>query len=91
MKPHKKLIAWQKTLDLVVLIYRITENFPKQETYGLVSQMRRAAISAPSNIAEGAANRSKQQFVNFLGIALGSLNELNTQVEIAYRINYLDV
>ncbi len=91
MKPHKKLIAWQKTMDLVVLIYRITENFPKQETYGLVSQMRRAAISAPSNIAEGAANRSKQQFVNFLGIALGSLNELNTQVEIAYRINYLDV
>lgn len=78
-----------KCLDLVVLIYKITENFPKAETYGLVSQMRRAAVSAPSNIAEGAADRSKIQFKNFLGIAIGSLNELNTQLEIAYRINYL--
>lgn len=90
MKPHKKLIAWQKSMDLVVLIYNLTDSFPKSETYGLVSQMRRAAVSAPSNIAEGAADRSKEQFKNFLSIAIGSLNELNTQLEIAFRINYLD-
>ncbi len=88
-KPHKRLIAWQKSMDLVVLIYKITENFPKSETYGLVSQMRRAAVSAPSNIVEGAADRSKIQFKNFLSIAIGSLNELNTQLEIALRIGYL--
>lgn len=88
-KPHKKLIAWQKCMDLVVLIYRITENFPKSETYGLVSQMRRAAVSAPSNIAEGAADRSTEQFKNYLSISLGSLNELETQIEISLRINYL--
>lgn len=76
-------------MNLVVLIYKITESFPKSETYGLVSQMRRAAVSAPSNIAEGAADRSKVQFKNFLSIAIGSLNELNTQLEIAYRIDYL--
>ncbi len=89
-KPHKRLIAWQKCMDLVVLIYKITEDFPKSETYGLVSQMRRASVSAPSNIAEGAADRSKIQFMNFLSIAIGSLNELNTQLEIAFRINYLN-
>ncbi len=90
MKPHKKLIAWQKSMDLVVFIFGITENFPKTETYGLVSQMRRAAVSAPSNISEGAADRSKDQFRKFLSIAIGSLNELNTQLEIACRVNYLD-
>ncbi len=88
-KPHKRLVAWQKCMDLVVLIYKITEAFPKSETYGLVSQMRRAAVSAPSNIAEGAADRSKEQFRNFLSITIGSLNELNTQLEIAFRIGYL--
>ena len=77
-------------MDLVVLIYEITKNFPKEETYGLVSQMRRAAVSAPSNMAEGAANRSTEQFKNFLSIAVGSLNELNTQIEIALRIGYIN-
>jgi four helix bundle protein len=77
-------------MDLVVLIYKITESFPKQETYGLTSQMRRAAVSAPSNIAEGAADRSKTQFANFLSIAIGSLNELDTQLEVALRVGYLD-
>ena len=86
-KPHKKLIAWQKSMELVVLIYRITAKFPKEETYGLVSQMRRASVSGPSNIAEGAADRSKDQFRNFLSIAIGSLNELNTQLEISFRID----
>ena len=89
-KPHKNLIAWQKCMNLVVLIYKMTEDFPKSETYGLVSQMRRAAVSAPSNIAEGASDRSKEQFKNFLSISIGSLNELNTQLEIAFRIGYLN-
>jgi four helix bundle protein len=89
-KPHKRLIAWQKCMESVVLIYKITRDFPKEETYGLVSQMRRASVSAPSNIAEGAADRSKEQFRNFLSIAIGSLNELNTQLEIAFRIGYLN-
>jgi four helix bundle protein len=64
-KPHKRLVAWQKCMELVVLIYKITKDFPKEETYGLVSQMRRASVSAPSNIAEVAADRSKEQFRNF--------------------------
>lgn len=89
-KPHKRSVAWQKCMELVVLIYKITKDFPKEETYGLVSQMRRASVSAPSNIAEGAADRSKEQFRNFLSIAIGSLNELNTQLEIAFRIGYLN-
>ncbi|HEX9961089.1 MAG TPA: four helix bundle protein [Pyrinomonadaceae bacterium] len=84
------MIAWQKCMESVVLIYKITRDFPKEETYGLVSQMRRASVSAPSNIAEGAADRSKEQFRNFLSIAIGSLNELNTQLEIAFRIGYLN-
>ncbi len=89
-KPHKKLIAWQKSMNLVVLIYETTKTFPKDETYGLTSQMRRSAVSAPSNIAEGAAGRSNDQFKNFLSIAIGSLNELNTQIEIAFRVGYIN-
>jgi four helix bundle protein len=76
-------------MDLVVMIYDITKGFPKEETYGLISQMRRAAVSGPSNIAEGAADRSKDQFINFLRTAIGSFNELNTQLEISLRIGYL--
>jgi len=89
-KPHKRLVAWQKGMDLVVLIYELTKTFPKEETYGLVSQMRRAAVSGPSNIAEGAADRSPDQSKNYLRTAIGSLNELNTQLEIAFRIGYLN-
>jgi four helix bundle protein len=88
-KPHKKLLAWQKSMDLVEDIYDLTRRFPREEIYGLTSQLRRAAISVPSNIAEGAAGRSPVQFRNFLGIAIGSLNELATQLEIALRIGYL--
>lgn len=89
MKPHKNLVAWQKGMDLVVRIYEVTKSFPKEETYGLVSQLRRAAISVPSNIAEGACDRTEDQFRNFLSIAIGSLNEINTQLELAHRIGYL--
>ncbi|HEU4594951.1 MAG TPA: four helix bundle protein, partial [Pyrinomonadaceae bacterium] len=70
-KPHKNLLAWQKSMELVVLIYDLTKRFPREETYGLRSQIRRAAISVPSNISEGAAGRSTDQFKNFLGIAIG--------------------
>ena len=90
MKPHKILIAWQLGMDLVVSIYETTKLFPKEETYGLVSQLRRASISVPSNIAEGACDRTEDQFRNFLAIAIGSLNEINTQLELAFRIGYID-
>jgi four helix bundle protein len=90
MKPHKNLLAWQKGMSLVTLIYEITADFPREELYGLTSQLRRAAVSVPSNIAEGAADRTCEQFRHFLSIAIGSLNEINTQLEIAYRIGYLD-
>jgi len=76
--------------NLVVLIYELTRTFPKEETYGLISQMGLAAVSGPSNIAEGAADRSPDQFKNYLRTAIGSLNELNTQLEIAFRIGYLN-
>jgi len=88
-KPHKKLIAWQKSMDLVVSIYDVTKVFPKDETYGLISQLRRAAVSVPSNIAEGAADRTSDQFRNFLSTAIGSLNEINTQLELAFRVGYI--
>ena len=89
-KPHKKLIAWQKAMDLVERIYEVTRKLPHEEIYGLTSQLRRAAVSVPSNIAEGAAGRSTIQFRNYLSVAIGSLNELATQLEIVWRIGYLD-
>src|SRR5574337_1314593 len=76
---YRDLVAWQKGLDLVVEIYRITERFPKSEMYGLTSQLRRAAVSVPSNIAEGQAHFSKQEFRHFLRHSRGSLAELETQ------------
>lgn len=90
-KPHKKLVAWQKSMDLVEKLYKITSVFPREERYGLTSQIRRAAVSVPSNIAEGAGGRSSIHFKNYLLVAIGSLNEIATQLEIAYRIGYLDL
>jgi four helix bundle protein len=78
-------------MDLVVKIYELTKVFPREELYGLTAQIRRAAVSVPSNISEGAAGRSITQFRNFLSIAIGSLNEISTQLEIAYRVGYLDL
>jgi len=89
-KPHKRLLAWQKSIDLVVEIYELTKSFPRDEIYGLTSQVRRASVSVPSNISEGAAGRSVLQFRNFLSVAIGSLNEIGPQLEIAYRVGYLD-
>ena len=88
-KPHRNLMAWQKAMDLVVAIYHATKNFLKEEMYGLTTQLRRAAISVPSNIAEGAADRTVQQFSNFLSNAIGSLNEIDTQLDLALRLGYL--
>jgi four helix bundle protein len=88
-KPHRNLVAWQRGMDLVIEVYKLTQGFPNRELYGLSSQLRRAAISVPSNIAEGAANRTPSQFSQFLSNALGSLNELDTQMELSYRLGYL--
>jgi len=83
---HKDLIVWQKAMDLVVAVYTLTECFPKSEQYGLVSQMRRAAVSIPSNIAEGYRRGTKKDYRNFLIISLGSGSELDTQIDIAMRV-----
>lgn len=89
MKTHKDLDIWKKGIEFVVEIYKTTANFPKEELYGLTSQMRRAVISYPSNIAEGAARFSKKEFIQFLYISLGSLSEVETQLIIASRLKYL--
>jgi four helix bundle protein len=86
---YRELIAWQKAMDLVVHIYDITKQFPDDERFGLVSQMRRCAVSVPSNIAEGQARNSKGEFLQFLGIARGSVAELTTQILISERLGYL--
>ena len=86
---HKDLIIWQKSMDLVEDIYKITLSFPKEEIYVLISQIRRAVVSIPSNIAEGAARNSKKEFKQFLYIALGSISEVETQILIANRLNYI--
>ena len=88
-KPHHKLLCWKKSVELSVLVYEVTRKFPREELYGLTSQLRRAAVSAPANISEGAADRSRDEFRNYLRIAIGSLNELNTLIEIAKRVGYL--
>jgi four helix bundle protein len=88
-KPHKKLNAWTDAVDLAQQIYRITERFPPNEQFGLTSQIRRAAVSIPSNMAEGAARQTKKEFIQFLHISKGSLSELDTQLEIARRLEHL--
>ena len=89
MRDHKELDVWKAGIDLVTEIYSVTLSFPKEELYGLASQMRRAAVSIPSNIAEGAARKSENEFVQFLFVALGSASELETQVIIAEKLHYL--
>ncbi|KKP38969.1 MAG: hypothetical protein UR28_C0011G0029 [Candidatus Peregrinibacteria bacterium GW2011_GWF2_33_10] len=85
---YEKLIVWQKAVDLSVYIYKITANFPKEELYGLVSQIRRSSVSISSNIAEGAERNSKGEFKQFLGIAKGSAGELKTQLIISHKLAY---
>jgi four helix bundle protein len=88
VKTHKDLEIWQKGIKLVELIYKLTASFPKEEIYGLISQMRRAAISYPSNLAEGAARSSRREFTQFVYIALGTLSELETQLIISLRLGH---
>jgi four helix bundle protein len=88
---YRDLIAWQKGMELVVTIYSATQGFPKEERYGLSSQLRRAAVSVPSNIAEGQARYSQREFLRFLSNARGSLAELETQVMMAERLRYLQM
>lgn len=85
-RPHERLDVWQDAMSLVEAVYRMTAQFPDSERFGLVSQMRRAAVSVPSNIAEGAARRSTSEYLRFLSIARGSLAELDTQIQIASRL-----
>jgi four helix bundle protein len=88
-KPHKKLEAWKAAIDAVLLVYKIADAFPPKEQYGLSLQVRRASISIPSNIAEGAARQSKKEFAKFLHVAKGSLSELDTQFELARLLGYM--
>jgi len=89
-KPHKKLNVWQGAMKVAQMVYKLTNAFPADERFGLVSQMRRAAISIPSNIAEGAARQGKKEFKNFLSMAQGSLSELDTQLELSVLLSYLN-
>lgn len=86
---YRDLIAWQKSIDLVETIYRISQRFPSDEKFGLTSQLRRAAVSIPSNVAEGQSRGTPRDFNKFLDIANGSLAEMETQLIIAGRLNYL--
>ena len=89
IQSYRQLIAWQKSMELVRQIYEITKTFPKEEVYGLTSQIRRAAVSVPSNIAEGQGRDSTKEFLHHLSIAYGSLIEVETQILIAESLNYL--
>lgn len=90
MATHKDLDVWKISMDFVVDIYKLTRSFPKDEKYGLTSQLRRAAVSIPSNIAEGAGRKGGKEYIQFLYIALGSLAELDTQLILAERLGYGD-
>ncbi|MBE6740808.1 MAG: four helix bundle protein [Ruminococcaceae bacterium] len=85
---YKELVVWQKSMDMVIVVYKLTEQLPNSETYALSDQMRRAAVSVPSNIAEGQQRRSPKEFLNFLSVARGSLAELETQLLICLRLEY---
>lgn len=89
IKSYRDLIVWQKSIELVKRIYLITQVFPREEIFGLTSQMRRSAVSIPSNIAEGYGRHSTGDYIRFLHISVGSLYELQTQVEISFQLKYI--
>jgi len=89
-RPHRKLVLWQKAMDFVADAYRLCQGFPASERFGIVSQIQRAAVSVPGNIAEGGARRTRKDYVHFLYNARGSLSELYTLFEIAARLGYVD-
>jgi len=88
MSSFRELKVWQLSMDMVTEIYKVSESFPKQEVYGLTSQIRRCSVSIPSNIAEGSSRHNAKEFIQFLYIANGSLSEFETQIEIALRLGY---
>jgi four helix bundle protein len=90
MNNFKELKIWHKSVELAVKVYQETQQFPKEEVYGLTSQIRKSVVSVASNIAEGAGRNSKRDFYNFLGISNGSICELETQLIIAERVNFLN-
>ena len=90
VRPHYNLQAWKAAMALVTAVYEATQKFPSQEMYGLTAQLRRAAVSVPSNLAEGAARTGRKEFAQFLSVAKGSLSELETQLLIAANLGYLD-
>jgi four helix bundle protein len=90
VRTFRDLVVWQKAIDLVTEIYRVTQQFPKEEMFGLISQLRRAAVSVPSNIAEGQGRLTEKEFRQFLGNARGSLSEVDTQIIISKNLGYLD-
>jgi four helix bundle protein len=90
MKTHKDLDVWKDGINFVTKVYKMTSSFPKEEMYGITSQIRRAAVSIPSNIAEGAARKTTNEFRQFLYIALSSAAELNTQLIISHNLGFMD-
>ncbi len=90
MRPHHSLDAWKRSIDFVVEVYKMTDTFPKEEKFGLTSQIRRASVSIPANIAEGAARKSDKEFLQFLSIAQGSTSEVETEILIANRLGFLE-
>lgn len=90
IKSYKDLVVWQKSIDLTIEIYRLTKDFPKEEQFGLISQMRRSAVSIPSNIAEGRSRGTKKDFLQFVRIAYGSGAELETQIIISKKLEKLN-
>jgi four helix bundle protein len=91
MHNYRELKIWQRSMDFVVKIYDVSADFPKEERYGLTSQLRRCVVSVPSNISEGAGRGTNNQFKRFLEYSMGSINEVQTQIELAHRINYLSL
>lgn len=89
MKTFRELIVWQKSMNFVTEIYKVSKAFPKEESYGLISQMRRSSVSIPSNISEGFGRDSLNEYIRFLNIAISSLFELQTQIEIAFNLRYI--
>lgn len=90
MKNFKNLLVWQKSIQVVLFVYKITKQFPDDEKYGLTNQMRRSAVSVPSNIAEGTMRTTDKDFRQFISIARGSCAELETQITISYELKYID-
>jgi len=89
MKTFRDLQVWQKGMDMSVSVYEVTSNFPKKEEYGLISQLRRCAVSIPSNIAEGFGRNHTKDFIRFLRISQGSVYECQTQLEISFRVGFM--